>query len=213
MRPDKFDGLTVTYPEVATFASSQHGFEVDVTGTVDSSFPKGEAFRDWLANVGASPTPGQLVIHDGEHTVDAVLPGVSQQWITVSPDTDGHSAVQYLSFNTPVGGAECGRMVFSDLHVAAGTGDSGEGRLSDRLRQQRALAPGKSARFHALRSDVLRAARRRGADPARRVVSPVRSARVVGAGNGSERRTASFYCRCDFSARRAGSMRRAPRVC
>jgi hypothetical protein len=146
VRPDKFDGLTVTYPEVATFASSQHGFEVNVTGTVDASFPKGEAFRDWLANVGASPTSGELVIHDGEHTVDAVLPGVSQQWITVSPDTDGHSAVQYLSFNTPVGGTACGRMVFSDLHVAAGTGDSGKvdfpnGCVSSELSpQEKALA-------------------------------------------------------------------------
>lgn len=128
VRPDKFDdskGLPA-YPEVAKFASSQHGFEQDVTGDINASFPKGEAFRDWLSNVGASTTPGKLLIHDGEHTVDATIPGVSQPWVTVT-DPSGHTGVvQYFSFTTPVGQPECGRMVFSDLHVASGTGDSGK---------------------------------------------------------------------------------------
>jgi len=127
VRPDKFDSALPAYPQVANFASSQHGFGQDVTADVDVSFPKGEALRDWLVSVGASPTPGKLVIHDGEHTVDSVVSGVSQQWITVSPDTSGHNGVvQYFSFTTPVGQPECGRMVFSDLHVASGTGDSGK---------------------------------------------------------------------------------------
>jgi hypothetical protein len=126
VRTEKFEELGVTpYPPVATFASSQHGFDQDVTGDVDASFPKGAALRDWLVNVGASSAPGKLLIKDGEHTVDATLPGTSQQWITAT-DPDGHHVVQYFSFTAPVGGAECGRMVFSDLHVAAGTGDSGK---------------------------------------------------------------------------------------
>jgi hypothetical protein len=127
VRPDKFDeGAVAPYPAVATFASSQHGFDADVTGDVDASFPKGAALRDWLVNVGGSTTPGKLLIHDGEHTVDATLPGISQSWITTS-DANGHTGVvQYFSFTAPVGGSECGRMVFSDLHVAAGTGDSGK---------------------------------------------------------------------------------------
>ena len=124
IRPDKFS--LPPYPTVAAFASSQHGSDVDVTGDVDVSFPKGMAFRDWLVNVGASTTPGKLLIHDGEHTVDSVIAGTAQQWITVN-DPSGHaSVVQYYSLNTPVGKPECGRMVFSDLHVASGTGDSGK---------------------------------------------------------------------------------------
>jgi hypothetical protein len=126
IRPEKLDESFPPYPEVVEFASSQHGFEQDVVGEVNASFPKGAALRDWLVNVGASPTPGQLTIQDGEHTVDAVLPGGAQSWIGVD-DPDGHAdVVQYFSFNTPVGQAECGRMVFSDLHVASGTGDSGK---------------------------------------------------------------------------------------
>jgi hypothetical protein len=126
VRSDKFTDFGVTpYPAVAKFASSQHGFDVDVTGDVDASFPKGAALRDWLVNVGASTTPGKLLIHDGEHTVDATLPGISQQWIS-AVDPEAHNVVQYFSFTAPVGGTECGRMVFSDLHVAAGTGDSGK---------------------------------------------------------------------------------------
>jgi hypothetical protein len=76
--------------------------------------------------VGASTTPGKLLIHDGEHTVDSVIAGTAQQWITVNDPSGPQNVVQYYSFNTPVGGAECGRMVFSDLHVASGTGDSGK---------------------------------------------------------------------------------------
>lgn len=126
IRPDKFDLGLPPYPEVAKFASSQHGFDQDVTGDVNKSFPKGQALYDWLTNVGASTTPGKLLIHDGEHTVDSVIAGTATAWITVN-DPSGHSGVvQYYSFTTPVGKPECGRMVFSDLHVASGTGDSGK---------------------------------------------------------------------------------------
>ena len=127
VRTDKFAANGVApYPEVAVFPGEQHGFEVDVTGDVNASFPKGAALRDWLVNVGGSTTPGQLVIHDGEHTVDSVIPGVATAWITTTDNQSHEGVVQYFSFTTPVGQTECGRMVFSDLHVASGTGDSGK---------------------------------------------------------------------------------------
>src|SRR5690242_17050957 len=74
---------------------------------------------EWLANVGASPVPGQIAIHQGQHTVDAVNPAMSRQWI-YSP---APQSVQYLTLNTPPGVApdqQCGRVVLSDLHVSAG---------------------------------------------------------------------------------------------
>jgi hypothetical protein len=97
-----------------------------VTVSIDDSFPKGEAFRDWLVNVGASTTPGELSVVKAEHSVDSVVPGVAQRWI-YGTDPGGEvgedrvpEMVQYFSFTTPVGLAECGRMVFSDVHVSFG---------------------------------------------------------------------------------------------
>ena len=103
----------------------------DVTALVDQTFPKGMTFASWLTTVGASTTPGQLPIVMAQHSVSADMPPVSQQWIYTSDPT---ASVQYLDFNTPVepvedgvdGGAanQCGRVVFTDIHVSAASGDS-----------------------------------------------------------------------------------------
>jgi hypothetical protein len=107
------------YPEVAKFAESAMDIG-DVTVKVDSTFPKGSAFRDWLVNVGASTTPGELPVVKAEHSVDAVVEPLAQRWIY----GDDPQMVQYFSFTTPVGVSECGRMVFSDVHVTFGGGDA-----------------------------------------------------------------------------------------
>lgn len=107
------------YPAVANFASSAKDIG-DVTVKVDMTFPKGAAFGDWLVNVGASPTLGELSVVKAEHSVDSVVEGVAQRWIY----GDDPKMVQYFSFTTPVGQAECGRMVFSDVHVTFGGGDA-----------------------------------------------------------------------------------------
>lgn len=89
------------------------------TARVDQTFPKGIAMADWLVNVGASQNLGELEIVEGQHTVDAVNPEVSQQWIY----GENPQSVQYFTFNTPIGvnvEDQCGRMVFSDIHVSSG---------------------------------------------------------------------------------------------
>jgi hypothetical protein len=117
------------YPEVANFAeaagparSTPAGTDGDVTVLVDTTFPKGVAFQDWLYNVGASPTLGELPLFEAEHTVDSLVAGVAQRWIYGTDAHESHNAdmVQYFSFTTPVGAPECGRMVFSDVHVSFG---------------------------------------------------------------------------------------------
>jgi hypothetical protein len=121
-------------PALATFAKSSKGFEDQLKKSllveVDATFPKGIAFRDWLVNVKASTVPGQLSVKEAEHSVDSVNPTLTRQWIYGTdplgvPDTNRvPEMVQYFSFTAPVGAAEeCGRMVFSDLHVSIGGGD------------------------------------------------------------------------------------------
>jgi len=116
------------YPQVVRFASGAHGLDKPVPYPlqIDTSFPKGMAFRDWLVAVGATPTPGTIEITDGEHTVDSVI-APTQQWI-YGQDTSRSPTkpvVEYFSFTTPVGSANvCGRMVFSDVHVSQGGGSN-----------------------------------------------------------------------------------------
>jgi hypothetical protein len=98
------------------------------TGSIDTSFPKGMALRDWLVNVGASTVAGQLPIKDSKDNLAATNPSEAQQWITIPnpnalSDAGGGSAVEYTTFNTPIGqpaSAQCGRVVYSDLHVSSG---------------------------------------------------------------------------------------------
>ncbi len=95
-----------------------------VTGKVDDTFPKGKAMKEWLVNVGASTTPGDIDIRESKHNIDSVDPGRATQWITMTNSFAGNAnAVQYLSFNTPITAPDeqkCGRVVYSDLHVSSG---------------------------------------------------------------------------------------------
>ena len=119
------------YPQVASFARSAQGV-ADLNVSVDATFPKGRAFRDWLMNVKASTKPGELPITGVEHSVDSVDPALGRRWIYGTdplgePDTTRlPEMVQYFSFTTPVGAPECGRMVFSDLHVSLAAGKKGD---------------------------------------------------------------------------------------
>lgn len=113
------------YPEVVKFSSGASALPSPAIGNINTSFPKGEALADWLVNVKASTTRGQISIIDAENTVESVLHPNAISWIG-SPDAKTPGAPIYFSFPTPVDGPACGRMVFSDIHVASGSGDSGK---------------------------------------------------------------------------------------
>jgi len=110
------------WPATATWIGVGDDLPTPITGTVDTSFPKGAALADWLVANNASTTRGQISLVNGQHSVDAVS-SAARRWIyTTSPAT-----TQYLTFNTPVetsAANQCGRVVFTDVHVSLGAGDS-----------------------------------------------------------------------------------------
>ena len=85
--------------------------------TVETSFPKGAAFSQWLLNVGASQTAGQLVIAKAQKSAKVANAPIAQPWVQTA------GAIQYMSVNTPVEMAatpaeQCGRFIHTDLHVS-----------------------------------------------------------------------------------------------
>lgn len=112
------------WPTTATFDHAQDPPQSNWPVTIDQSFPKGIAFAQWMLNVNGSTTLGTFPVNEGRHDVDAVnqLPTsdpVSTRWVYgTSPNI-----VEYYSFNTPVSvesDKQCGKVVFSDLHVSSG---------------------------------------------------------------------------------------------
>jgi hypothetical protein len=91
-------------------------------GTIDTSFPKGKAFAEWMHNV--DPTVnGSFPIVDPRNDLDSVKAMYAQQWISHA----GDNKVMHATFNTPLMPPKdpmgqpqyCGRVVFSDFHVSA----------------------------------------------------------------------------------------------
>ena len=112
--------LPSPFPPVATWSASGG----DGTYLVDTSFPRGSAMADWLVNVGASTTHGQIALVNVKDPAISIVTGTAQQW--VYQPTKG---VPYLSANTPIELAatpsqQCGRIVHTGIHVASTQPDS-----------------------------------------------------------------------------------------
>lgn len=119
--PEDYPG----FPAVVEFASGREDIEPQLfTANVNVSFDEGQALANWLVNVGASTTRGEIPINDSERTVVGTLLPSAVSWI--GADTDDGAAALYYGFPTPVDGPACGRMVYTDVHVASGSGDSGK---------------------------------------------------------------------------------------
>jgi hypothetical protein len=113
------------FPVLATWATPDDpnidvGSEDAVQYLIDTSFPKGNDFADWLVNVGASPGGrGTISLIDVKHPALAVEP-ITQRWI--------HSAeaVPYFTANAPFAvpvEQQCGRLVHTGIHVAIAAND------------------------------------------------------------------------------------------
>ena len=93
---------------------------------IDVDFPKGNSFADWLVNVQATPTRGTIGLTAVRDSVgDSAQPPTSRRWI--HSDKSSPNA-KYFSFNTPIGvpvDQQCGRAVFSDVHVSGNGNTNG----------------------------------------------------------------------------------------
>jgi hypothetical protein len=107
------------WPTIAVWNNS--AVDAIETAGIDTTFPKGAALADWLQSVQATTTRGQINLTGVEHSVDTVV-APTQRWI-YTPD----ARTQYMTFNTPVeapAAGQCGRVVFTDVHVGTGGGVS-----------------------------------------------------------------------------------------
>jgi hypothetical protein len=99
-----------------------------MTATIDQSTPQGQAFAQWLANVGAASAGTIQIQTPHQSTVSPLAPGVrslmSGQGHFAQPDGSFAFSPNY-QFDTPFGGdagdggGACGRVVFADYHVSS----------------------------------------------------------------------------------------------
>jgi hypothetical protein len=103
------------FSSTANWAINQTPWPADQTGYIDTSFPKGAALAQWLQNVGASTTLGQIPLNVLKHDLNGVV-APSQRWMYIT----NPNVVMHYTFNTPVGSPasqQCGRVLFDDFHV------------------------------------------------------------------------------------------------
>jgi hypothetical protein len=112
------------WPSTATYVEPGTDLPDPSTAAINTTFPKGAALADWMQARGASTTRGQMQIHEPQLGASAVA-GATQNWIS----TSNPAAVQYMTFNTPVGvpaETQCGRTVITSIHLNAAPAASGD---------------------------------------------------------------------------------------
>lgn len=87
---------------------------------VDRTFPKGQALSEWLVNVAASTTMGEIPINQPRADVGGVTASTTTRWVYNHPFDGTPETTKYLSFNAPLDATsdnQCGKVVFGDLHI------------------------------------------------------------------------------------------------
>jgi hypothetical protein len=84
--------------------------------SINQSFPKGQAFAEWL-EVNNAAKNGEIKLTNVREDVGTIS-AAARAWIYKQPP---QTTVKYFTFNTPLAAApdkQCGRAVFSDIHVS-----------------------------------------------------------------------------------------------
>lgn len=99
----------------------------DQDGIINTTFPKGEVFANWLVHVDASDVFGLMPVKVVRQNVDGVNEPQATRWMSGFDDDDENGAEipLHLTFNTPVDAEpedQCGRALFSDFHISDDSG-------------------------------------------------------------------------------------------
>ena len=89
------------------------------TATVNTGFTAGQTLATWLQNVGATTTPGQMVLDTLTDTNGVIAP--TQSWLTLNNSSYGNPVMQFV-FDTPIAPVgqtvnQCGRVLYNEYHV------------------------------------------------------------------------------------------------
>ena len=110
------------WPEIATCTID--GYDTTGTFVIDQvNNPKGTAFAEWMLNVGASNTLGYVsTVTDSRQSCSSVDHNRAERWLTFQDGgTEFPQVFQFTTPNEAAEGARCGKVVFSDMHVASGS--------------------------------------------------------------------------------------------
>ncbi len=114
------------WKDIATWTDNYPTASLDEIDT--TSNPKGAAFAMWMTAVGGSSVSGQIVIDSGSfrQTVVTIDNAKAERWVFW--DSGAGQYPQDFQFTTPNEGStddRCGKVVFSDMHVAGEQFSSG----------------------------------------------------------------------------------------
>ena len=106
---------------VATWNNASTTFNED--DTIDEvSNPKGMSFATWMLNVGGSTTRDAIPVTEGKQTATGIVANRAERWVYWKSGNDEFP--QNFQFTTPLeapADQRCGKVVFSDMHVASGS--------------------------------------------------------------------------------------------
>jgi hypothetical protein len=121
-------------PSLATWStgngivgSGTSAYYADIVTTLPNGmpFPAGAMFKQWLQNVGALADGGLPLYYARDNATVTSTNSRSQPWIALDPSSPAPNATEYFSFDNPYDAGpnqQCGRVVYSDLHVSGGAG-------------------------------------------------------------------------------------------
>jgi hypothetical protein len=114
-----------SWSEVATWNHTADLPNPSVDYIDEVSNPKGVSFADWMVNVGGSPVMRTYIpVTQGQRTCRAVDPAKGERWVYWTDGNPLNERTQNFQFTTPIElepEARCGKVVFSDMHVSAGS--------------------------------------------------------------------------------------------